>query len=110
MATLCEVSGATYPADAGGKVIEPTAGKSLLDLMENRPWPGHDYLCWEHMGHKAVWRGGFKLVQQAHENSWQLYNLEADPTETNNLAWRQREKADELKKIYAEWARQCGVK
>lgn len=39
------------------------------------------------------------------EDDWQLYNLKDDPTETNNLARKNPEKLEELKKLFDEQAK-----
>ena len=37
--------------------------------------------------------------------AWELYNLKADPTETNNLAMEKPEKAKELASLWEAWSR-----
>lgn len=39
------------------------------------------------------------------DDDWQLYNLKDDPTETNNLAKKNPEKLEELKKLFDEQAK-----
>ena len=46
---------------------------------------------------------------QAKHGDWQLYDLEADRTETNNLANSNREKAKQLAALYQQWANRAGV-
>jgi arylsulfatase A-like enzyme len=55
-----------------------------------------------------VRQGKWKLVA-AHGSPWELYDLEADRTELNNLAAEHPEKATELKARYESWASRCGV-
>jgi len=45
----------------------------------------------------------------AHSKPWELYDLQADRTELNDLADKQPEKAQQLKVMYESWARRCGV-
>ena len=54
-------------------------------------------------------KGKWKLVSK-HPGDWELYDLEADPTEMDNLADAHPEKVDELKTLYENWAARCGVR
>ncbi len=40
---------------------------------------------------------------------WELYDLDADRTELNNIAARRPEKVNELKALYESWTKRCGV-
>ena len=53
-------------------------------------------------------QGKWKLVS-AHGGSWELYDLEADRTELNNVIEAHPEKARELEALYRAWAERCGV-
>ena len=56
----------------------------------------------------AIPKGKWKLVAKKDE-PWELYNLEEDRTETNNLIESQTQIAGELKKAYEEWAKKTGI-
>jgi len=108
MATCLDVAGAEYPREVNGKEITPPEGKSLLPIFEGRDRRGHDALFWEHEGNRALRQGKWKLVA-ASGKPWELYDLEADRTERNNLAAKHPERVDELKALYEAWATRCGV-
>jgi len=108
MATCCDVAGATYPAIYEGRPIFPLEGQSLLPLLKGHERKGHEAIFWEHQGNRAVRQGKWKLVA-AHQEPWELYDLEADRTELLNLAERFPEKVEELKALYRGWAKRCGV-
>ncbi|MDR3061428.1 MAG: arylsulfatase [Dysgonamonadaceae bacterium] len=96
MATCVDVANAKYPAEKNGKPIIPMQGKSLAssfgkDIKSDR------YLFWEHESNKAVRKGKWKLVYKSTGkekdrnlptpyDSWELYDMEKDRTETNNIA------------------------
>ena len=47
---------------------------------------------WEHIGNRAVRQGKWKLVARRPTGPWQLYDMEADRTETNDLSQQHPEK------------------
>lgn len=112
MATCVDVAGATYPNTFNDKTIIPAEGHSLApafadDTVVERP------LFWEHEGNKAVRLGKYKLVSRWSKNAeynWELYDLEADRSETNNLIAQAPEKAKELEGIWKTWAQKAGVR
>ena len=108
MATCLDVAGAAYPKTYGGHSITPLEGRSLLPILKGRTRRPHEALYWEHEGNRAVRQGQWKLVSR-HPEGWELYDLEADRTELNNLAARYPDKVRELTALYATWAARCGV-
>jgi arylsulfatase len=107
MPTVMEITGATYPQRYYDRDITPAEGKSLVPVLNRKPID-RGPLCWEHEGNRAVRLGDWKLVA-AHNESWQLYHITEDRTESNNLASANPEKVNELKTLYTAWATRCGV-
>jgi len=108
LATAADVGGAQYPATFNGKAITPLEGKSLRPILEGKRRQGHGEIYWEHEGNRAVRQGKWKLVSR-HPGAWELYDIEADRTEMNDLASRQREKAGELAAKWEAWSKKVGV-
>jgi len=108
MATCVDVSGARYPSTYKGHDIQPMEGVSLAPAFEARGL-GDRAIYWEHEGNRAVRRGKWKLVSR-HPGGWELYDMEADRTELNDLASTHPEKLNELKSLYQAWAKRCGVR
>ena len=103
MPTVAELGGARYPADK-----LPMEGRSLVSALRGAPKQERPALFWEHEGNRAVREGRWKLVA-AHRGPWELYDMEADRTETADLAAAQPERAARLRATYDEWAQRCGV-
>ena len=101
--TCLEVSG----RPTGGGRIETLPGQSLVSTL-NSPGQTERTLFWEHQGNQAVRYGKWKLVR-LHRRDWELYDLEHDPTEMQNLVRQNPAKARELETEFAKWAEQNGV-
>jgi len=69
----------------------------------------YNFLFWEHEENKAVRHSRWKLVSER-PDYWELYDLEQDRTELNNLAEKYPGIVQELKAKYEEWAKNCGVR
>jgi arylsulfatase len=108
MATSVDVAGAQYPQTHQGRPVLPLEGRSLVPIFRTGQRPGHDVLCWEHEGNRAARQGQWKLVSR-HPGGWELYDLEADRTELENLADRHPDRTRELREKYEQWAQRCGV-
>ena len=114
MPTLIELAGTSYPKEYKGNKITPTIGKSLVPLFKGQDFKGHELICWEHEGNRAVRSGDWKLVSRYDykknvELPWELYDIKNDRSETINLAKKYPEKYAELQNVYNHWAREVQV-
>ena len=108
LATCLDVAGADYPTQFNDNDIVPLEGTSIAPIFHDQH--NHkDALIWEHEGNKAVRRGRWKLVCK-YPGEWELYDLVANRTETDDLAAQHPDVVEELSAIYDEWAERCGVK
>ncbi|MFO7889902.1 MAG: sulfatase-like hydrolase/transferase [bacterium] len=108
MATCVDVSGAYYPAEFKGNRITPMEGKSLVSVLHSQTLE-RDGLYFDHEGNRAVHRGKWKLVAKGEKGVWQLYDMEADRTETNNLASGKPELVKQLAVEWKAWAERTKV-
>jgi arylsulfatase len=109
MATCLDVAGAPYPSEFNGQRITPLEGISLKPLLIGQEWKGHDALFFEHEGNRAVRQGKWKLVSEYPKNQWQLYDIEKDRSERNDVSSLFPQKKTELIALYEAWAKHAGV-
>ena len=103
MATCVELSGAGYPAHFADHEILPMEGRSLAggfaaDRGVERA------LLFEHYGRAAIRKGPWKLVRAGDTRPWELYAIEEDRTELNDLSKKNPEKLRELSELWEKEA------
>jgi arylsulfatase len=108
MATLADVTGATYPTSHNGSEILPMEGRSLVPAFADQPLE-RESLYWEHEGNAAIRRGDWKLVRLGGKGKWELYNMKTDRTEQHDLTGDRRKLAKELESQWLAWADRCNV-
>jgi arylsulfatase len=108
MTTCVDVGGARYPAERSGRTVTPMEGASLRPAFTGGKVNRRDALYWEHEGNRAIRDGRWKLVSKF-PDKWELFDLEADRTEMNNLVNRHPDRAEQMVAQYEKWARRAQV-
>ncbi len=108
MATLVDVSGALYPAELGGRRIQPLEGLSLVPAFRGEPLRRVKPIFWEHEGNCAVRAGPWKAVRK-HGEPWELYNMEEDRTEQRNVLGTFKALGEHLLRQWDDWSAASGV-
>lgn len=104
MATCLDISDTKYPTEYNGHKIIPLAGKSLDPIFKTGTRKGHNELCFEHFNEKAlIDASGWKIVWPNNKKSWELYNLNEDRSEMNDLASQYPDKVKDMVARYEEW-------
>jgi arylsulfatase len=108
MATCVDVAGARYPTNRRGQTVQPMEGVSLRPALRGGRLARRTPIFWEHEGNKAVRDGRWKLVAKD-PGQWELYDLEADRTETRDLSSKDPERVKRMAESWQAWARRAGV-
>ncbi len=106
--TILAATGVAGLTELDGHSIQPCEGESLLSLLQGNSWQRERPVYFEHEGNAAVRTGPFKLVR-LHGQDWELYDMEADRTELNNIVQGNTSIVRGLQQQYSEWANSVGV-
>lgn len=116
--TILEMAGVEAPKEYNGLPQIPIHGTSLAYTFPaknaNAPTTKHTQY-YEMFGHRGIWHNGWKAVtfhQQGtnfEDDQWELYNVEADFSECNDLAEKMPDKLKEMVELWWAEAGKYGV-
>lgn len=106
--TILDAAGIPHPNEYNGRPLQPLEGESFLPLLQGGNWSRQSHIFWEHEGNRAVRLGQWKLVSK-HGGGWELYDMQEDRTELNDLSDKNRPKVEEFAALYRDWAGRVGV-
>jgi len=106
MATLLDITGTEYPETLDGAKLRHLRGRSLLPVLQGKRREPHPEIFFEFGRYKALRAGKWKVSWE--KGPWELYDVEADRTELNNLADKFPDKAKELAARHAAWLKDLG--
>ena len=116
MATLVEVTGATYPKNHDGHEILPIDGIPLTPAFDGKPLARKSPIFIEHENNAFVRDGEWKLVGSnvtpasgLKPGRWELYRMSVDGTELENLAAEQPERVKSMSDAWERWAERARV-
>jgi len=100
--TFLELAGASYP-----KNQKELMGKSLVPLIENKVFEEEQFFVSTFYRSKGIVKGDWKLVSYF-DSPFELYDLINDPTETQDLRDKNKDKFHELNKAWNDYVRKEG--
>ena len=104
MATCVDLAKAKYPSKVGDTQIVPMQGVSLVPALNGKDLRRKKPIFWEHEGNRAIREGKWKLVAKGSNGPWELYDMENDRTELNNLSDSQPARAKAMAERWEDWA------
>ncbi len=102
MATALELSGGTYPETYNGQAVRPLRGRSLVPILKGETRAPHPALYLKFNRYKGLRSGPWKIAWE--KGPWELYNIEEDRCELNNLADQHPQILSDLVQRYETWA------
>ncbi len=114
--TILDLTGLKAPETYHGISQKPLEGTSIAATLSNGSAPEvHHTQYFEQLGHRAIWQDGWKLVAEHkpetdfESDKWELYNINADYSETKDLSTKYPDKVGQLKKLWWSEAQKYGV-
>jgi arylsulfatase len=110
--TFLQLAGAKYPSDGS---VRPMLGETMIPLLSGTASEVHDstyVTALYHAGHAFVRQGRWKLVNLEppfDESMFELFDIEADPGETTDLAAAQPGRFREMLRLWREQRRKLGI-
>jgi arylsulfatase A len=110
--TLLEIAGVRTLGKEG------IDGRSLVALLKQTEAPDRPAIYWHYPHYSnqggepggAIRAGDLKLIEFYEDGRLELYNLNRDIGERDNLATKMPEKAAELRKMLADWRKSVGAR
>jgi arylsulfatase len=66
-------------------------------------------LFWEWKNGQAARDGKWKLVRDGLNNRWSLFDINADPTEVNDLAEKYPQQVEKMDAMFQEWQKRVAI-
>ena len=112
MPTLIDIADAKYPERFSDNQLLPLEGISMLLVFSGQSLVRENPIGFEHHGNQALRDGKWKIVSQYQSNQrrqWELYDMQADRTELNDLAGQKPELVKQMVAKWNSWADRVGV-
>jgi arylsulfatase len=110
--TMAAAAGTRFPKAVGGTAEIPVAGASFLPSLANpKAPPPRNKQYFELRGNRAITQGKWRALAVHPRDTdfandvWQLYDIQSDPSENNDLAATMPAKLKELKALWWKEAR-----
>ena len=109
--TICDLVGIEVPTEKDGEKLPKPAGSSFIESLHKPEVNStHTEQYYEMIGHRGIYHEGWsastirKIETPFSDESWELHNLENDPTEIHNISDEFPEKVKELEEKWEQAA------
>ena len=114
MPTVLALAGVNFPHETNGTPLKQPIGISILPLLngETTALSAEKGMGWELFEGKAYIKGNWKILRLGKPfgtGTWQLYDIEKDPGEINDLSQQFPAKMDSLIYDWMQYAKENGV-
>jgi len=109
MPTILDLAGIEHSQDFEGRQVQPLQGSSVLDLFSGKagsPYAEADQVGYELFGLKAFFDGEWKILWMPPpfgKGEWELFNLQQDPGETNDLSSEHPERVEAMVAMWEQY-------
>jgi len=100
--TFLDIFNTAYPATINGHATLALHGKSLLPVFEGKQREEPEFFLSGLNKFRMFRMGDWKIVRVNNEDSWELYNMAEDPSETNDLSLEKPDIVEELLEAYKD--------
>ena len=107
--TLLDIAGAKHQEGYKGRKTLPLEGRSMAPILRDESIEARKPIFWQHQSNRAMRDDRWKLVSHA-PGAWELYDMEADRTELNDLASAQPERVKAMAAAWEKWRKRVGAK
>lgn len=112
--TILELTGNTVPNEfKGKKVVNKFIGKSIVPVLDGSSKVVHEEgMGWELFEMKAYRKGNYKILRLPipfGSGNWELYDIEKDPIESNDISKLHPEIKADLIKRWEDYAKKNGI-
>jgi arylsulfatase len=109
MPTCLDLAGAEYPQARQGEKTTPLEGVHLRPAFAGQALDRKEPIFFEHEGNRAVRDGRWKLVAKGPAGKWELYDMQSDRTELNDLAAERPGRVAKMIRQWEAWAKRADV-
>ncbi len=109
MPTFLNAASVTVPEQFNSQTLLPLEGVNLMPLLMGKESENEREVGWYLYGSRAYRSGKWKLVWGVSAKRWELYDMEADRTETRDLADQNPILVGDLASKWQTWAERSEV-
>lgn len=109
MPTVLELTNGSYTENRNGNKVYRLSGQSLTPFFTSGTRKPAEYQFFEHENRCAAISGNWKIVADFGSFNWELYDLENDRIEQNNLAAKHPEIVARMSDAWQQWAKDSKV-